>query len=143
MIQVGFSLRMNSRETISSEVYGEVDGHARKIPDVTVRTGQLIEQCGLAAVLVARQCKGEHGALRHRILVRLDVVFALLAETRVVRNHRRLLAASSALPVLRAFLAVRTLQGLDRDVCRIASSKRQLISAHGDLQRVSHRRKLF
>ena len=48
-----------------------------------VRAGELVEQRRLAAVLIARQRKGEHGAVRQRILVRLIVVFAALSESRM------------------------------------------------------------
>ena len=38
-----------------------------------VGAGQLVEQRGFAAVLVARQCKGQRGILRQRVLPCLDV----------------------------------------------------------------------
>ena len=44
-----------------------------EIAHMLVCAGQLIEQRGFAAVLVARQCKGQRGILRQRMLLCLDV----------------------------------------------------------------------
>ena len=49
-----------------------------------VGAGKLVEQGGLSAVLVARQCKGEGRAVRQRILPLFGVVAAALAQAGVL-----------------------------------------------------------
>ncbi len=118
-----------------------VDRHAREIADVPVGAGQLVEQRCLAAVLVARQGKCEHCPLRERILVRLDVVFALLAEAGMRRDRHR-----DGLPFLRKvgrLVAQRLRHGRHFDVRGVRQPQRQLVSVDRNLHRVAHRRELF
>ena len=58
-----------------------VDGDAGEIAHMLIGAGQLVEKGGLAAVLVAGQGKGEGRAVGQRILVGLDVVFAVFTQT--------------------------------------------------------------
>ena len=72
----GFSSRMKRRETSSSEVLMAPDhpvlavhGDPWEIADMLVSSGELVEQGGLAAVLVASKGERQHSALRERVLV--------------------------------------------------------------------------
>ena len=51
-----------------------------------VGTGKLVEQGGLAAVLIAGQRKSQGRAVRQGMLALFDVVLAALAQTRVVHH---------------------------------------------------------
>ena len=55
------------------------------IADVLVGTGQLIEEGGLAAVLVAGQGKGQRCAFGQGIFVGLDMILAVFTQTGVSR----------------------------------------------------------
>ena len=62
--QIGhFGLRVALNRTALA-----VHSHAWEIAYMLVGAGKLVEQGGLSAVLVARQCKGEGRAVRQRIL---------------------------------------------------------------------------
>ena len=56
-----------------------VDRDAREISDVLIGAGQLVEQCRLAAVLIACQRKCKNRSLRQRVLARLHMIAAALA----------------------------------------------------------------
>ena len=95
-----------------------VHRHARKVADVLVGTGELVEQGSLAAVLVARQRKGQGLILRQGMLPLLGVVLAALAKTRVLHHfsihrgvHRRGLFG-----------------GGHGDLCRVVQTQGQLIA---------------
>ena len=62
--------------------------------------GELVEQGGLAAVLVAHQRVGQDGAIRQRMLPRLAVVLAAFTQTGVIRVTGAVYAdmAAAALP---------------------------------------------
>ena len=60
-----------------------VDGNAREISHVLVGARELVEERGLAAVLLPGKGEGERGAFGKRILRIVVVVFARLANTRV------------------------------------------------------------
>ena len=60
-----------------------VDGHAGEVAHMLAGAGELVEERGLAAVLVAGEREGEHRAGGKRMLIRLDVVLAALAQTGV------------------------------------------------------------
>ena len=51
-----------------------------------VCAGQLVEESGLSAVLVANQCESQHRAVRKRIAGSFGMKFTGFSETRV-RNH--------------------------------------------------------
>ena len=49
-----------------------------------VRTGELVEERGLAAVLIARQGKGEQRVIGQRLTIRLGVIDAALSQAGVL-----------------------------------------------------------
>ena len=110
-----------------------VHRHTRKVADVLVGTGELVEQGGLAAVLVARQRKGQGLILRQGMFPLLGVVLAALAKTRVLHHfsihrgvHRRGLFG-----------------GGHGDLCRVVQTQGQLIAVDAQLHRVAHGRQLY
>ena len=110
-----------------------VHRHARKVADVLVGTGELVEQGSLAAVLVARQRKGQGLILRQGMLPLLGVVLAALAKTRVLHHfsvhrgvHRRGLFG-----------------GGHGDLCRVVQTQGQLIAVDAQLHGVAHGRQLY
>ena len=107
--------------------------HAGKVAHVLVRAGQLVEQRGLAAVLVAHEREGERRALRQRVLARPVVELAALAQARM----RDGLARRAALPHVGAVAHV-----VDLDVARVVAPQRQLVAVDAHLDRVAHGRML-
>ena len=110
-----------------------VHRHARKVTDVLVGTGELVEQGGLTAVLVARQRKGQGLILRQGMLPLLGVVLAALTKTRVLHHfsvhrgvHRRGLFG-----------------GGHDDLCRVVQTQGQLIAVDAQLHGVAHGRQLY
>ena len=98
-----------------------------------VGAGELIEQGGLAAVLVAGQRKGEGLVLRQGVLALFDVVLAALAKTRVLHHfsihrgvHRRGLFG-----------------GGHSDLCRVVQTQGQLIAVDAQLHGVAHGCQLY
>ena len=106
---------------------------ARKIPDVLICAGQLIEQCRLAAVLIAHKCEGENRSLRQRLSISLVMVeTAVLAESRMVRR----------LNLLHPDMLVGSLRDPSHpDLSGVVQPQRQLIAVNLQLHRISHRRK--
>ena len=113
---------------------------AGEVPDVLVRTGQLVEQCRFSAVLVAGQCKSQDLALRQRRLRLAVVVLAAFAEAGVFD-----MVAADPLdrgPVFTdrgRFLIVAGTDG-DPDVRGIRQTEAQLIAVDAQFHRVPHRR---
>lgn len=107
--------------------------HAGKVAHVLVRAGQLVEQRGLAAVLVAHEREGERRALRQRVLARPVVELAALAQARM----RDGLARRAALSHVGAVAHV-----VDLDVARVVAPQRQLVAVDAHLDRVAHGRML-
>ena len=110
-----------------------VHRHTRKVTDVLVGTSELVEQGGLAAVLVARQRKGQGLILRQGMLPLLGVVLAALAKTRVLHHfsvhrgvHRRGLFG-----------------GGHGDLRRVVQTQGQLIAVDAQLHGVAHGRQLY
>ena len=110
-----------------------VHRHTRKVAHVLVGAGELVEQGGLAAVLVARQRKGQGLILRQGMLALLGVVLAALAKTRVLHHffrhrgvHRRGLFG-----------------GGHGDLCRVVQTQGQLIAVDAQLHGVTHGRQLY
>ena len=97
-----------------------------------VGAGQLVEQRGLAAVLVAHQREGQLRALRQRVAAAPGVVLAVLAQAQV-----GLLAA----PVRRGALG-QALDARGLDLLGVRQPKRQLVAVDAQLHRVAHRRQL-
>ena len=65
-----------------------VDGHSREVAHVLIGAGELVEQGGFAAILVAGKGKGEHGALGQGVLGLAVVLPAHLAIARVILDCR-------------------------------------------------------
>ena len=110
-----------------------VHRHAREIAHVLVGAGELVEQGGLAAVLVARQRKGQGLILRQGMLALLGVVLAALAKTRVLHHlfrhrsvHRRGLFG-----------------GGHGDLRRVIQTQGQLIAVDAQLHGVAHGCQLY
>ena len=110
-----------------------VHRHTRKVADVLVGAGELVEQGSLAAVLVARQRKGQGLILRQGMLPLLGVVLAALAKTRVLHHllrhrgvHRRGLFG-----------------GGHGDLCRVVQTQGQLIAVDAQLHGVAHGCQLY
>ena len=98
-----------------------------------VRAGQLVEQRGLAAVLIAHEREGQRRPLRKRIAVSLCVVPAALAEARVL--HLRGAA--------RCAVAVASFGDLFRlDLFRVRQTQGQLVPVDLQFHGISHRRQL-
>ena len=57
-----------------------VDRNAREVSDMLIRTGQLIEQCCLAAVLVAHQRKRQQRSFRQRVAASLRMELSFLTK---------------------------------------------------------------
>ena len=62
---------------------------AGEIADVLAGAGQLVEQCGFAAVLIAHQGKVNHGAVRQRISASFGMKLSGFAKTRMRDGFRR------------------------------------------------------
>ena len=58
-----------------------VDGHAGEVTHMLVGARQLVEECGLAAVLLSGEGECQRGAFRDRVFVSLVVVDTVLTET--------------------------------------------------------------
>ena len=110
-----------------------VDRDTGEIAYMLVGAGELVEERGLAAVLVAYQREGERGPLRKGIARALGVKLALLAETGV----RGGLAFGAVLPVDGC-----RLNGLNADLLRVGNTQCQLIAVQAQLHRVAHRGQL-
>ena len=63
-----------------------VDRDAGEIADVLIRPRELVEQGGLAAVLIPHERKGEQGIVREGIAAPLRMVLARLAESGVLAD---------------------------------------------------------
>ena len=112
-----------------------VDRYARKVSHVLVCAGQLVEQRGLAAILVAHQRKGERFVVRQRVAAALGVVFASLAETGVLCGAHRFLCENG-----------RFFGGLCRrnaDLTGVVQPQRELVAVDLQLHRVAHRRVFY
>ena len=109
-----------------------VHRHAGEIAHMLIGAGELVEQGGLAAVLVARQCKGQGRALRHRVFPFLGVVAPALAETRMLHHFAFPPGMSGGRGTRR--------RG-DCDPGRIVQTQRQLVPMDLQFHRVAHGRK--
>ena len=97
-----------------------------------VGAGQLVEQRGLAAVLVAGEGEGQRRALGEGMLGFLLMEAAALAQTGV-RNGRAPLGRRQGNSVADV---------LDFDFLRVRKTQRQLVAVNAQLHRVAHRREL-
>ena len=105
-----------------------VDGHAGEIAHVLVGTGQLIEQGGLAAVLVPHQGKGQHRPLGQRVTASLGMEFAFLAQSGVICPPHPLFF----------FAHICRRCGGHRDLLRVLQPQRQLVIVYPHLQGIPH-----
>ncbi len=106
-----------------------VDGDAGEIANVLVRAGELVEQRGLAAVLVAHKGKGQGCAVRQGRAGALGVELAALAEAGVVRGR-----APGGGTLLRGSCG----RGGDLYLFSVCQAKRKLIAVEHQLHRVAH-----
>ena len=110
-----------------------VHRHAREIAHMLVGTGELVEQGGLTAVLVASQRKGEGPVLGQGILPLFNVVFSALAKAGVI--HHFIICRSR-----------RHCRGLfgggDADLRGIVQPEGQLVAMDAQLHGVAHRSQL-
>ena len=105
-----------------------VHRHAREVAHMLVGTSKLIEQGGLAAVLVAGQRKGQGLALRQGIFALLDVVFTALAKAGVIHHF-----------IIHRGVRRRGLfGGGDADLRGIVQTQGQLIAVDAQLHGVAH-----
>ena len=109
-----------------------VHGDAGKVAHVLVGACELVEECGLAAVLVACQRKREGLACGHHPSCRAGTQL-VLANGRVARHARRHLQAD---------LLVRIMDVLERDLGCVRRADGELVAAQANLKRVTHRRVL-
>ena len=93
-----------------------------------VGTGKLVEQGGLAAVLIAGQRKRQGRAVRQGMLALFDVVLAALTQTRVV--HHLIIHQSGGRRDL--------FGGDDADLCGVIQAQGQLIAVDAQLHGVAH-----
>ena len=105
-----------------------VHRHARKIPNVLVCPRELVEQRGLAGVLVAHQRVGQQSPLRQGLAAPLRVIFALLTQTGVFG-----LGTTRSLPRL-----LLRLNRPDLNVPRVLQAKRQLVVMDAQLHGIPH-----
>ncbi len=97
-----------------------------------VRSGELVEQRRLAAVLIARQRESEHGSLRKLLTGGLHVIPSIFAETRMLR-----LIGETAGHSLR--FAGGCVHAVNPDLCRLLQPERQFVAPDLKLHRIAHR----
>ena len=106
-----------------------VHRNAGEVAHVLLGAGELVEQGGLAAVLVAHQRVGQDGAIRQGMLPRLAVVLAAFAQTGVIRVAGAVYADMAA-----AALS----DGLDLDLIGLRQTQGQFVAMYLHLHRVAH-----
>ena len=107
-----------------------VDRHSRKIAYMLVRTGQLVKQCCLSAVLVPDKCIGQLFLLRQRLSVSLHMVLSFFPKSRM----------HGLIDVFCTFMSARTLTDqFNFNLLRIRKPQCQLISMNLQFHRISHR----
>ena len=105
-----------------------VDRHAGKVTDVLVGARQLVEQRGLAAVLVASEGKMQRRALGHGRLCRAGRIRPL-AERRVLRRADCGVSARTCICVVDIY---------ELNASGIVLAQRQLVATQANLERVAH-----
>ena len=103
--------------------------NAGEIADVLVGAGELVEQGGLAAVLIAHEGKGQGRPLRERVAASLGMKASALAETRML---------SGPVAVVDPLILER-LAGSDLDFVCVIQAQCELVPVKHQLHRVSHR----
>ena len=106
-----------------------INGDAREIADMLIRAGQLVEQSGFAAVLVADKSEGQGRAFRERIAAAFGVKTAFLAQTGVFEARARLLGR-----IFRRIIRDR----IDLNIPGIINTQRQLVAMDPNFHRIAH-----
>lgn len=96
-----------------------------------VGAGELVEEGGLAAVLVARQGKGQLGPLGEGVLLGLGVILAVLAQAGVGPG---LPQGGDGIPVDGCFFA----DGGHGDLLRVGQAQGQGVAVQAQLHGVAH-----
>ena len=109
-----------------------VHGDAGKVADVLVGTGQLVEQGGLAGVLIADQREGQFCSIRQGIAAALGMETAFLTETGVFRGALR----------DPFFFGGFVIQRDDADLFRFRQAQGKFVPVDPKLHGVSHGRQL-
>ena len=120
-----------------------VHRHAGEVTHVLVGAGELVEQRGLAAVLLSCQCECQFGTLRERVLVSGIMVLACLTQAgvRVVLVKREVVAEIYML-LLRGHIGLAYDLLLHGDLSRLLKSERERIPAYEQLHGIAHRSEL-
>ena len=113
-----------------------VDRHAREVAHVLVGARELVEQRRLAAVLVARQRKVQHGVFGERLCLVFPMEPAALSQAGVVDLEARVVG------VERGDMAARLggAERLDLDALRVVDAQRELVAVDRELHGVAHGR---
>ena len=106
-----------------------VDRHARKVTDMLVGARQLVEQRGLAAVLVAGEGEMQRRTLGHGRLGRAGRIRAL-AQCRVLRRADCGVSARTRIGVVDTH---------ELDASGIVLAQRQLVATQANLEWIAHR----
>lgn len=117
-----------------------VHSDSRKISDMLLRSGQLIKQRRLSAILVSNQRKGESLAIRQRIFFLAVMEFSPLPIARMMFFQTAVLLL--LLCMLFRLLMLRSVRLTDLYTFRILQTDRQLIPVDPKFDRISHRRVL-
>ena len=115
-----------------------VHSDPRKIPDMLLRSGQLIKQRCLPAVLVSDKRKRQRLAFRKRILFLAVMEFPSLTISRMMFLRPPVLLLH--LCMLFRLLMLRSVRLTDLYILCILQTDRQLIPVDPQLDRISHRR---
>ena len=109
-----------------------VHRHTGEVAHVLVGTGQLVEQGGLAAVLVAYQGKGQRRAVRQGIAAALGMETAFLTQSGVFLGPGQRLFSFGGFRICRG----------DPDLFRFCQAESQFISVDPQLHGIAHGRQL-
>ena len=109
-----------------------VHGDAGEVADVLVGAGQLVEERGFSAVLVADEGEGQRGPFRKGVARTLGMETAFLTEAGVLRGLLLFLFSGCGSGCFRAF------QQGDTDVPGIRDAEGQLISVDPKLHGIAH-----
>ena len=105
-----------------------VHGDAGEVAHMLVGTGQLVEQGGLAAVLIAYQGKGQRRAVRQGIAATLGMETAFLTQSGVFLGPGQRLFCFDGLRIYRG----------DPDLFRFRQAEGQFISVDPQLHGIAH-----
>ena len=128
-----------------------IDRDAREVADVLVRARELVEQRGLAAVLVAHQREGERAGLRGGaarvgavgLLGRAELAEAGVRQRGAVGTGCGSRGGTGGLRARdigagRGVGAILQVERPDMHVVGFAQAQRQLVAAHRHLNRIAH-----